>query len=45
MQQLLHDARTKLGETKGTAVRWNDIDPEQAAVVRLIFDRYAQGQG
>lgn len=39
-------ARTKIGETKkGTAIRRNDIDPEQGPVVRLIFQRYAQGLG
>ncbi len=39
-------ARTKIGESrKGTAIRQNDVDPEQAAVVRSIFTMYASGLG
>jgi site-specific DNA recombinase len=39
-------ARTKIGESrKGTAIRQNDIDREQAAVVVQIFTMYATGLG
>lgn len=39
-------ARTKIGESKrGTAIRRYEVDPEQATVVRRVFQDYASGLG
>jgi DNA invertase Pin-like site-specific DNA recombinase len=39
-------ARVRIGESrKGTAIRQNEIDTEQAQVVRRIFALYAEGPG
>jgi site-specific DNA recombinase len=39
-------ARPKIGESrKGTSIRRNEVDPEQAAVVRRIFEAYDKGSG